>query len=109
MQLISLADACGDYVCFGKATFYVKCFEMEQRAVIKLCVKLKKTPTETFKMLTSAYVEKCLSRPSVFEWHSVFREGQEFFQNKRIDGNLSEVFDLISEFESLDVRRNDRD
>jgi hypothetical protein len=30
---------------------------MEQRAAIKVCVKLKKTATETFEMLKSAYGE----------------------------------------------------
>jgi hypothetical protein len=42
---------------------------MEQRAAIKFYVKLKKTATETFEMLKSAYGEECLSGTSVFEWH----------------------------------------
>jgi hypothetical protein len=33
---------------------------MEQRAAITFCVKLKKTATETFEMLKSAYGEECL-------------------------------------------------
>jgi hypothetical protein len=37
-------------------------FKMEQREAIKFCVKLKKTSTETFEMLKSAYGEECLSR-----------------------------------------------
>jgi hypothetical protein len=32
---------------------------MEQRAAIKFCIKLKKTPTESFEMLKSAYGEEC--------------------------------------------------
>jgi hypothetical protein len=40
---------------------------MEQRAVIKFCVKLRKTTTETFEMFKSACDEECLSRISVFE------------------------------------------
>jgi hypothetical protein len=47
---------------------------MEQRAAIKFCAKLKKTATETFEMLTSAY-DEFLSRTSVFEWHKMFKEG----------------------------------
>jgi hypothetical protein len=39
---------------------------MEQRAAIKFCVKLKKTATEMFEMLKSAYREESLSRSSVF-------------------------------------------
>jgi hypothetical protein len=34
---------------------------MEQIAEIKFCVKLKKTVTETFEMLKSAFDEVCLS------------------------------------------------
>jgi hypothetical protein len=49
---------------------------MKQRAVIKFCVKLKKTATETFEMLKSMYGEDCLSRTSVFEWHIRFKEAQ---------------------------------
>jgi hypothetical protein len=41
---------------------------MEHRAEIKFYVKLKKT-TETFEMLKSAFVEECLWRTSVSEWH----------------------------------------
>jgi hypothetical protein len=40
-------------------------FKMEQRAAIKFFVRLKKTATETFEMLKSAYGEDCLSRTSV--------------------------------------------
>jgi hypothetical protein len=38
---------------------------MGQRTAIKFCVKLKKTATETFQMLESAYGEECLSKTSV--------------------------------------------
>jgi hypothetical protein len=44
-----------------------------QRAVIKLCAKLKKIATETFEMLKSVYDEECLSRTNVFEWHKRFK------------------------------------
>jgi hypothetical protein len=47
---------------------------MEQRAVIKFCVKLKKTTTETFGMLKNAYGEESLSRISVSEWQKRFKE-----------------------------------
>jgi hypothetical protein len=53
---------------------------MEQSIAIKFCVKLKKTTTETFEMLKSAYSEKCLSRKNVFEWHKMFKEGPESLQ-----------------------------
>jgi hypothetical protein len=49
---------------------------MEQRAAINFCVKLKKTATETFEMLRSAYGEG-LSRTNVFEWHKRFKSSSE--------------------------------
>jgi hypothetical protein len=33
---------------------HVMCFKMEQRVVMKFCVKLKKTATEMFEMLKGA-------------------------------------------------------
>jgi hypothetical protein len=55
---------------------------MEQRAVIKFYVKLKKTAIETFEMLKSAYGEKNLSRTSVFEWHKTFKGAQKVRMQK---------------------------
>jgi hypothetical protein len=83
---------------------HVEGFKMEQRAAIKFCVNLKKSATETFEMLKSAYGEEYLSRTSVFEWLIKFKEGRESlqdderkgrpfnFQNRRIDGSHSKVF-----------------
>jgi hypothetical protein len=50
---------------------------MEERAAIKFCVKLKKTGTETWEIMKTAYGEECLSRTIVFEWHKMFKEGRE--------------------------------
>jgi hypothetical protein len=41
----------------------------EQRVNIKFLVKLKKSGTETFQLLTEAYGEECMSCACVFEWH----------------------------------------
>jgi hypothetical protein len=49
---------------------------VEQRAVIKFCIKLKKTATETFEMLKSVYGEEYPSKTSVFEWHKMFKDGR---------------------------------
>ena len=40
-------------------------------------MKLKKSATETFQLLTEAYGEDCMSRARVFEWHKQFSEGRE--------------------------------
>jgi len=36
---------------------------------IKFLVKLKKTATKTFQLLTEVYGEDCMSHARVFEWH----------------------------------------
>ena len=50
---------------------------IEQRYAIKFCVKLNKSPTETFASLTEAYGDATLSRTMVFNWHKAFKEGRE--------------------------------
>jgi hypothetical protein len=40
---------------------------MKQKPATNFCVKLKKTATDTFEMLKSAYDKESLSRTSVFE------------------------------------------
>jgi hypothetical protein len=41
---------------------------MEQQMNIKCCVKLGKTPTETYEMLQTAYGDEALNHSSVCEW-----------------------------------------
>ena len=48
-----------------------------ERVNIKFLVKLKKSATETFQLLTEAYGEDYMSRARVFEWHKRFSEGRE--------------------------------
>jgi hypothetical protein len=50
--------------------------KIEQRACIKLCVKLGKSTTETPEMLREAFEEHSLKRRALFEWHSRFNAGQ---------------------------------
>jgi hypothetical protein len=49
----------------------------EQRVNIKCLVKLKKSATETFQLLTEADGEGCMSHARVFEWKKLFSEGRE--------------------------------
>ena len=46
---------------------------------IKFLVKLKKSETETFQLLTEAYIEVFMSPARVFEWHKRYSEGRENF------------------------------
>ena len=50
---------------------------MEQRINLKFLVKLRKSPTECFILLTEVYGEDVMSRPKVFEWHKRFKSGRE--------------------------------
>jgi transposase len=59
---------------------------MEQRAAIKVCVKLMEKASKIFEMLKSAYSDKCLSRRSVFEWHKRLKEGHELLQDVELKG-----------------------
>ena len=51
--------------------------KQEQRIHVKFLVKLKKTPTECYKLLKEVYGEDSLSRARVFGWHKRFSEGRE--------------------------------
>jgi hypothetical protein len=46
--------------------------KIEQRTNIKFLAKLKKTATETYKLLHEVHGEDTLSRARVFEWHRRF-------------------------------------
>lgn len=51
--------------------------DIELRSVVKFCVALNKSPTETLKMIKSTgKYEKC-SPAVVYKWHSRFRSGRE--------------------------------
>ena len=50
---------------------------MEQRAVIKLNLKLGKNASETFWLMQQVYGDDCSSRENVFLWHKRFLEGRE--------------------------------
>jgi transposase len=62
---------------------------MEQRVNIKFCVKLGKTPTETYGMLQTAYGDEALGRSTVFDWFRRFKEGREDLQDDPRRGRAS--------------------
>jgi len=74
-----------------------------ERVNIKFLVKLKKSATGTFQLLTEAYGEDCLSRARAFEWHKRFLEGRENVKDDRpgrprtavTDENIEKVRDVI--------------
>jgi len=50
---------------------------VEQRVNVKFCVKLGKSATETYDLLTKVCGDECLSRTHVIEWLKRFEEGRE--------------------------------
>ena len=50
---------------------------LKQRANIKFCFKIGKTFTGTFQLMKKVYGDDCLSRASVHEWFTCFRDGRE--------------------------------
>ena len=85
----------------------------EQRVNIKFLVTLKKSATETFRLLTETYGEDCMSRARVFEWHKRFSEGRESVKaDDRLgrprtavtDDNIEKVRDAIRKDRRLGVR-----
>ena len=43
---------------------------LEQRACVKFCFKLGKTPTEFYEMLKTAFGEQAMGCPQTFQWFS---------------------------------------
>jgi len=60
----------------------------EQGVNIKFLVKLKKSATENFQLLTEAYGEDCMCRARVFEWLKLFSEGRESLKDDDRPGRL---------------------
>ncbi|KAG5317070.1 GVQW3 protein, partial [Acromyrmex heyeri] len=68
----------------------------EQRINVKFLVKLKKTPTECYKLLKEAYGENSLSRARVFEWY----ESRESTEDDQRPGRPSALKE--TRFESME-------
>lgn len=68
----------------------------EQRAVIKFCVNLGHTPTQTMKLMEDAQTEK-VSRSLVFKWHKRFRDGRMSIDDDERCGRKATSADKLSE------------
>ena len=62
---------------------------VEQHVNIKFLIKLGKSATETYNMLTAVYGDQCLSRTQVIEWFKKFMEGREDVGNDPRSGRPS--------------------
>ena len=62
---------------------------VEQRVNIKFLIKLGKSATETYSLLTEVYGDQCLSHTQVFEWFKKFKEGREYVGDDPKSGHPS--------------------
>ena len=60
--------------------------DMEQRANIKFCFKLRKTAAETVELMRQVYGDNCLSRAQIFRWYARFKSGVEMIEDKARPG-----------------------
>ena len=64
---------------------------LEERYAIKVCFKLGKNVTETYRMRQTAFGASCINRASFFEWHKRFKEGRESVRDDERCGRSKEV------------------
>ncbi|CAC5419671.1 unnamed protein product [Mytilus coruscus] len=82
--------------------------KVEQRAVIKFCVDIGKTPTETHKFLKQSEKHSKVSRSLVFKWHKRFGDGRDNLEDDEREGRPSfSKSDAIKD-EVLNVINSDR-
>jgi hypothetical protein len=67
------SSTCPRYTVDGK----ISDKNLEQRIIIKFCVKIGKSAGETLALLTLAYGEYAIKKSSVFALHKRFKEGRD--------------------------------
>ena len=88
-------------------------FRTEQRAIIKHCVHIGMTPTDTFKFEQRDKSKQSCSRALVFRWHKRFSEGFEDIGDMKRSGRPKGVTDKavrsVREILNEDRRRTVRE
>ncbi|VVC29582.1 Hypothetical protein CINCED_3A015493 [Cinara cedri] len=75
-----------------------------QRINLKFLVKLKKTPTECYKLLQEAYGGNSLSRARVFERYKRFGEGRESTEDDQRPGRPVTQCHSLSPYRRMSIR-----
>jgi transposase len=88
-----------------KTTFSNK---VAQRAVIKFCVDIGKTPTETHKFIKQLVTHSNVSRSLVFKWHKRFSDGRDSLMGDKREGRPSFKTSDVVKNEVCDVIDGDR-
>ena len=81
---------------------------VEQRAVIKFCVDIGKTPTETHKFIKQSVTHSNVSRSLVFKWHKRFSDGRCSLMDDKREGRPSFKTSDVVKNEIRDVIDGDR-
>lgn len=63
----------------------------EHRTIIKFCVNLGKTPTQTRDMLEAANVKPPVCRALIFKWHKRFSDGRESIEDDKGRGRKTSM------------------
>lgn len=86
---------------------------MEQRAAIKFCFKLGKSPSETYELVKQAYQNEALGQAMVYRWHKLFREGRESIEDEPRSGcpksgrnkeNIEKIADILKNDRCVSVK-----
>ncbi|GBM33578.1 hypothetical protein AVEN_60915-1 [Araneus ventricosus] len=65
---------------------------LEQRANMKFCVLIEKSPSETLLMLKKAYGNDAMKETTVYEWQKRFREGRTNIEDDPRTGSWVNLF-----------------
>ena len=97
--------------CFSVVS-WVK-MHLDQRYVLKFCVKLEKSATETLAVIQKAYGKDALLKAQVFRWHKAFSEGRDDVEDEQRIGrpsvshtsdNVAKVKAVLDSDQRLSVR-----
>ena len=82
---------------------------MEKQIHLKFLVKLRKTPTECFKLFKEVYGEDVMSRTQIFEWQKGYKEVEDDTKmgqpsTTRTDENITRGKQLVQSDRRLTVQ-----
>ena len=77
--------------CISKMQFDT----LEEQYEIKLCFKLGKNATETYRMLQTDFGPSCMNRASDLECHKRFKEGRESVRDDERCGRSSNLLSFL--------------
>ena len=82
--------------------------DVELRSVVKFCVALEKSPTETLNMIKSTGKYKKCSPATVYKWHARFRSGRDSIEDDSRSGRpavlVCSVRDRVKDMVNCDRR-----